>query len=459
MSACETRVKLTQRQEQAQLVLAGDATHCMLFGGSRSGKTFLHIRNIVLRALKAPKSRHAVLRFRFNHVKASVVLDTFPKVMELAFPEVDYSIDKSDWYAKLPNMSQVWFGGLDEKDRTEKILGQEYVTIFLNECSQISLSARNISITRLAQNVVTKMDNREPARLKPRMLYDCNPPSKSHWSYQMFFLKRDPESKKALAAPDDYASFQMNPKDNLVNLAPEYIQTLESLPGRMRRRFLEGVYGEVAPGALWTEEMLDRWRVTDGELPDLQRIVVAVDPSGSDDDDNAENDEIGVMVGALGTDGNGYLLEDLTLKAGPATWGKVVTDAFDRHDADVIVGEKNYGGAMVGYVIDSQPKVNARRRPFKLLTASRGKAVRAEPISALHEQGKVRLAGNFTKLEDELCGFTDHGYTGERSPNRADAFVWLMSELFPGMVKEAAKKPVERPSLARPHLGSGAWMS
>src|SRR3972149_9351284 len=96
----------------------------MLFGGSRSGKTFLHTRNVVYRALKAPGSRHAILRFRFNHVKASVVMDTFPKVMSLCFPGVNYHIDKTDWFARLGE-SPLWFGGPDGKGRGEEIFGQE----------------------------------------------------------------------------------------------------------------------------------------------------------------------------------------------------------------------------------------------------------------------------------------------------------------------------------------------
>ena len=98
-------MKLTARQEKAQAVLAGDATHIMLFGGSRSGKTFLLVRNVVFRALKAAKSRHAIFRFRFNHVKSSVIQDTFPKVMELAFPGVKYTVNKTDWFAEFPNGS------------------------------------------------------------------------------------------------------------------------------------------------------------------------------------------------------------------------------------------------------------------------------------------------------------------------------------------------------------------
>ncbi len=382
-------------------------------------------------------------------------MDTFPRVMEECFPGVPYELNKSDWYATLPHGAEIWMGGLDDKERTEKILGKEYATIYLNECSQIQWNSRNIAVTRLAQNCIAKVDGVPDVPLALKMYYDCNPPSKAHWSYQVFYQGRDPDTKKELSDKGNYAKFTLNPRDNLANLPPDYLAELEKLPARMKRRFLDGLYGDSAPGALWSEELIERYRVTDGEVPDLLRIVVSADPSGSDDEDNAGNDEIGIMVGGLGVDGNGYLLEDLTLKAGPKTWGNVATTAFDRHDADLIVGEKNFGGAMVGYVIDTQPKVNGRKRPFKLVTASRGKAVRAEPISALHEQGKLRLVGDFPDLENELLAMTTHGYTGSNSPNRADAFVWLMSELFPGLVKEEKKKPKMGPPVFN---GPQGWM-
>lgn len=449
-------MKLTAKQREANALLQTPAKHILLEGGSRSGKTALFVRAICTRAIKAPKSRHAILRFRFKHAKESIGLDTLPTIMSRCFPGVPYDLNKSDWYATLPNRSEIWIGGLDDKERTEKILGKEFATIFLNEVSQIPWASRNLAITRLAQNCEYELEGQK-RRLALKMYYDCNPPSKTHWSYQVFHLHRDPDTKRQLPDPSNYACMRINPEDNRENLPLDYLAELANLPARMRKRFLSGEYGDVAPGALWTDEIFDRWRVTEGEIPDLQRIIVAVDPSGSDDEDNAENDEIGIMVGGLGTDGNGYLLEDLTIKAGPKVWGGVATQAFDRHDADVIVGEKNYGGAMVGYVIDTQPKVNGRKRPFKLVTASRGKAVRAEPISALHEQGKIRLVGNFPALEDELCGFTDHGYTGTKSPNRADAFVWLFSELFPGMVKE--KVTEQKSSSYVAPTGEGAWMA
>jgi phage terminase large subunit-like protein len=108
----------------------------------------------------------------------------------------------------------------------------------------------------------------------------------------------------------------------------------------------------------------------------------------------------------------------------------VATTAFERHEADVIVGETNYGGAMVQQTIT----VARPRTPFKAVTASRGKVVRAEPFSALYEAGKVRHVGMFALLEEELAGFSTFGYTGARSPNRADALVWALAALFPGIV-------------------------
>lgn len=422
--------KLTPKQAEALRVIGGPASNIMLEGGSRSGKTFIALRAIAVRAMASKLSRHAVLRFRFNHVKASVIHDTFPKMMRLCFPDVDYHVDKSDWFAEYSNGSQIWFGGLDDKERTEKILGQEHATIYLNESSQIPYSSVLLAKTRLAQMCTHSVEGEaKPLRLK--MLYDCNPPSQAHWSFKLFHKLVDPDSGKPLIDRSDYAFIQMNPADNRENLPAEYLKSLESMPARMRARFLEGKYADITENALWNIETIDKWRTTDS-LPDMQRIVVAVDPSGAGDTDNSDNDAIGIVVAGLGTDGNGYLLEDLTVKAGPRVWGNIATSAFDRHAADLIVGEQNFGGDMVKFVIQTaRPKT-----PYKKITASRGKVVRAEPIASLTELGKIRFAGTFTELEDELCSFTTSGYIGENSPNRADAMIWAMSELFPGLVKQ-----------------------
>lgn len=413
----------------------------MLFGGSRSGKTFIILRNKIYRRIHASGSLGATLRFRLNHLKASIIEQTLPKVMKLCFPDLregrDYKFNASDFYLQFRNGSQEWFGGLDDKVRTEKILGQEYADILLNEGSQIPWGSRNIAVTRLAQK--TQYDDGRPLPL--RMYYDCNPPLDNHWTARVFRQKADPETRQPLANPQNYASLLMNPQDNAKNLPEEYLAELDNLPKRQRDRFRDGLFGSANDNALFSDDWFERNRVLDGSLPDMVRLVVAVDPSGSGDHDNAANDEIGIVVAGLGTDGNGYLLEDLTLKAGPGTWGKVAASAYQRHRADCVVAEANFGGAMVEFTIRTQDS----GIPYKAVTASRGKVVRAEPISALVEQGRIRHAGQFQKLEEELSGFTTTGYVGEGSPNRADSYVWAFTELFPGMVVED-DEPLKMPS-------------
>lgn len=453
----------TAKQEAAQDVIAGHATHIMLYGGGRSGKSFLHVRNIIMRALKAPGSRHLITRFRFNHCKQSIGMETLPEVMRKCFPQLikgtHWDINKTDWLVTLPGGSEVWLGGLDDSDRMEKILGKEYVTILVNEASQIGWSGVQMLITRLAQKIEQLINGKPAGLLKPRMYYDCNPPSKSHWTFKVFKQKLDPDTKEPIRAPDNYASFQMNPRDNAENISPEYFESQEALSGRMRRRFVDGEFADATPDALFDEAVIDRWRNASGsnDLPDMVRVVVAVDPSGAGDDDgNTEHDEVGITVGGLGTDGKGYLLEDLTVKAGPATWGRISVDGYIRRSADILVGEVNFGGEMVRHVVQTaaaahelHPRVN-----FRKLTASRGKVQRAEPFSALYEQGKIIHAGYFAKLEDELCAFSTAGYTGPRSPNRADAWIWCLAELFPNIVAGPKKdpKPKRQPTLV------GTWM-
>lgn len=425
--------KLTEVQEKATNLLASAAKHILLRGGSRSGKTFAIVRAIIIRALIAPGSRHIIVGFRFNRVKTAIGLDTFPKVMKLCFPNVVVTHDKQEWYYKFANGSEIWLAGLDDKERTEKVLGKEAVTLFLNECSQISNDSREIALTRLAQKAFIKIDGEEEREMRLKAFYDENPPKKSHWSYLLFIKKIDPRERRPLQNPNDYVEMKLNPEDNKENIGSGYIDDLKNLSAAKRRRFLLGEFAEDDPNQLFREETIEKNRVLDlDELPDMVRIVVGVDPSGADDDDNEHNDAIGIIVGGLGTDGKGYIIEDLTVKAGPAVWGKVAVNGYEFHDGDCIYGEENFGGAMVKHVIrTANPRI-----PYKNVHATRGKVVRAEPVSALYEQGKIRHVGYLREAEDELVEFTTHGYKGTKSPNRADAIVWVAYALFPHLVKE-----------------------
>jgi len=223
----------------------------------------------------------------------------------------------------------------------------------------------------------------------------------------------------------------MNPDGNKENIAAEYLSELQNLPERLKQRFYYGQYQSLDDSALWTVETLEQSRLA-GEMPDMQRIIVAVDPSGASGEEDKRSDEIGIVVCGLGTDGKGYVLEDLSGRYGPAQWGKVVTDAFERHDADRVIAETNFGGAMVGEVI----RTARPGTPFTAVTASRGKVARAEPIAALFDQGKVVIAGSFPELEDQLCAMTTAGYMGDKSPDRADAMVWGLASIFPGLTRK-----------------------
>lgn len=416
------RHALTERQEEANKFLAAPGRHKGLYGGARAGKTFLICRAICARAIRFDGSRHAILRLRANAVRAAISLDTLPKVMRLCFPGVVMDEHRMDGFFEYPhNGAQIWVGGLDDKERVEKILGQEYASMFLNECSQIPYASVVVARTRLAQVI---------AGLTQRMYYDLNPTGKGHWSNTEFGLKKDPISRQPLKDAEQFGRMQLNPGHNLANLSPEYIRSLENLPEKQRKRFYDGDYIDEVDGALWTYDRLDACRIELAELPPLRRIVVAVDPSGARGPDDVRSDEIGICVAGLGYDGKGYVLEDLTCRLGPSGWARVAVNAYHRWSADAIVAELNFGKAMVEETIRAvDPLI-----PIRQVTASRGKAVRAEPVAALYEDriDRVRHVGRLPDLEDQLCAFAVSGYTGERSPDRADAMIWALSDLLVG---------------------------
>jgi phage terminase large subunit-like protein len=227
--------------------------------------------------------------------------------------------------------------------------------------------------------------------------------------------------------------------DNSANLAASFLKKItERYSGtRLGRQELDAELLDDIPGALWTRQMLDdaRFKVTqDKPLVTMRRVVVAVDPSGtagaSDD-----GDDIGIVVTGIGLDGFGYVLADRTIKASPSVWARVAVDAYHEFNADRIVAERNFGGAMVEAVIRSVDS----RISYKEVTASRGKVQRAEPIAALYEQKRVRHVATLNELEDQCCNMTGNGYLGDGSPDRVDALVWGLTEL---MIEAAPATPL-----------------
>lgn len=217
--------------------------------------------------------------------------------------------------------------------------------------------------------------------------------------------------------------------DNFDNMPKSFFKEIEDAYGgtRLGRQELEGEILDDIPGALWTRESIDDHRLK--ESPDLERIYVAVDPAASS---HEGSDETGIVVVGFARDSDGYargyVLADGSLKASPEEWARKAVSLYRQYEADKIIAEKNQGGAMVEAVIRSVD----RSVPIELVHASRGKYVRAEPISALYEQGRVHHVGRFDKLEDQMCLFSVDNIRDENtgSPDRVDALVWGLTKLF-----------------------------
>lgn len=215
--------------------------------------------------------------------------------------------------------------------------------------------------------------------------------------------------------------------DNSANLPKSFLDGLKKRykGTRLGRQELNAEMLDDLPGALWTREMFDSHRKD--KLPDMRRIVVAVDPSGAAGATDG-GDSIGIVVAGVGIDGRGYVLADRTCKLSPDGWARRAVNAYHEFKADRIVAERNFGGAMVEAVIRTADKSVS----YKEVTASRGKVARAEPIAALYEQGRVSHVGGLEELEDQMCQIGPSGYIGEGSPDRADAMVWALTELMMG---------------------------
>lgn len=224
--------------------------------------------------------------------------------------------------------------------------------------------------------------------------------------------------------------------ENRDNLAPTFLaQILAKYEGtRLGRQELNAELLDDVPGALWQREQLDATRVK--AAPEhLRRVVVGVDPAVTSGEDS---DETGIVVAAVGVDGHGYVLADLSCRLSPDQWAKRAVAAYHDFKADRIVAEVNNGGDLVERIL----RTVDHHVSYRAVRASRGKVTRAEPIAALYEQGRVHHIGSLAQLEDQLCLFTPDGEF-QTSPDRADALVWALTDL---MLK-GSNEPVRMSSL------------
>lgn len=432
--------ELNPGQKRAMGLLTSGCRYIQLYGGSRSGKTALLVGCVSDRALIAPGSRHLIARRTAGAVTRSIAKDTFPKMWRLRYPDaIAPEFNGQYGYFSLPNGSEIWLGGLNDDRMIERILGNEYATIYLNEASEVPYSAFVTLQSRLAQ-VVEKVNGKA---LEQRFYQDLNPTTKQHWSHKLFIDGVDPETGLSLSDPDQYASGQINPIDNEANLSDGYLSDLKNMGARARRRFYEGEYSADDEDALWKRDWIKRSELNkDGAWPvDMHRIVVAIDPAASN---KPGSDETGIVAFGLGVDRRGYVLADESGKYSPEEWAHQAVALYRALDADRVIAEANNGGDMVESVIRAtDPSIS-----FSKVHATRGKILRAEPIAALYELGKISHCGEFPELEDQMCALTiDFDRRGSGySPDRVDALVWAATEVFPNLTARRKRRSTLPPA-------------
>lgn len=411
---------------------------CLVYGGSRSGKTFLTICALIIRALKAEYSKHLIVRQEASAARAALARGnnaTIKTVLRLCFPGVEAVWNEKYGYYEFDNGSELWIGGLNDDKAMERILGNEYVSIYINEASEVKHTAFVLLRSRLAQ-VVTDLNGNA---MTQRFYVDLNPTNRMHWTYRIWIDGVEPEDGTAVNR-QQYGHAVINPYDNRDNLSPEFLVDLEDYGERARKRFLLGEYSADDDNALWRREYFKRvQRREDGSLPvKLKRIVIAVDPAISK---TATSDETGIIAAGLGVDGNGYILEDGSSKFSPIEWSRRTSSMYLEWDADRVIAEVNQGGDMV----ESNLRVENLDLPVKQIRSNRGKERRAEPVAALYEKGKIFHLGDFPELEDQMCAITP-GFDDKAqgwSPDRVDAAVFALTELFPSLTardKQGRKK-------------------
>ncbi|MEO1989399.1 MAG: terminase family protein [Martelella sp.] len=228
---------------------------------------------------------------------------------------------------------------------------------------------------------------------------------------------------KRLMAEDETVVARISTADNRANLAPGFIKALSSRYGgtRLGRQELDGELIEDREDALWRRSDLDA--IVARRAMASGRIVVAVDPPAG----SGRNSVCGIVVAGGMENGGALVLADCSVEGGsPAQWARAVVEAYRRFDADRVVAEINQGGDMVTAMLRSVDE----RLPVSTVRAKRGKFLRAEPVAALYEQGRVRHAGHFARLVDQMCDFGPDGLSAGRSPDRLDALVWALTALL-----------------------------
>ena len=387
-----------------QLAPPGDWFHWLLKGGRGSGKTRTGAEWVLDREREG--ARRIAIVGETAADNRDILVEGDSGILESAPPwnKPDYQPSKRRLTWQSGAVATLYSG-----DAPGQLRGPQHDTAWLDELAKWQYPEE--ALANLEMGLRLGMDPRAVITTTPRNI---------------------PVVRK-LVADSDVVVTNASTYANLSNLAPRFIaRVVKRYEGtRLGRQELRGEVLEDVPGALWNRPLIETHRLLGPEqLPDLVRIGVAIDPQAADPDqdelghDEGEGPETGIVAAGLGEDGRGYVLADGSGDYAPHEWATKGLALLKHHNGDVLIAERNNGGAMVESTIRAvDDKANVQT-----VWASRGKITRAEPISALYEQGRVSHVGTFGLLEDELCTYT--GAPGERSPNRLDALVWILTELM-----------------------------
>lgn len=375
----------------------------LITGGRGSGKSWtlsLFLLNLTY------EEGHVILFTRWTLTSAFIsIIPEFIDKIDLMNKAEDFEITQSEIINKATG-SKILFRGIKTSQGT--------ATANLKSIAGVTTWVLDEAEEQQDEETFDRIDLSIRAKNKPnRIILVMNPSFKSHWIHGRFVKK---PSENCTYIHTTYL-------DNLQNLSQSFIDQANRVKQENLHRYNHlflGHWLEDAEGMLWNRQIIERLRMANA--PQLERIVVSVDPAASA---NLDSDETGIVVSGKDAKGNGYVLEDLSGKYSPSQWAAVAVKAFERWNADCIVAEKNMGGDMVESVLRSQ---NTTAR-IKLVNATKGKYVRAEPIYSLYEQNKIYHIGQFPILENQMITFDpDKG----KSPDRVDAMVWAFTELLLG---------------------------
>ncbi|MEB3270008.1 MAG: phage terminase large subunit, partial [Leptolyngbya sp.] len=387
--------------------------YAMVTGGRGSGKSYAVTLALAM-MLREPGYRILFTRYTLTAAKDSIIPEFLEKVDILGCASEFEASQNS--VVNTVSGSEILFRGIKTSsgNQTAKLKSLQGINVWvLDEAEELDDEE---TFDRIDLSI---RDRRQPNLV----LLVMNPPHKAHWLYGRFFAGLGQEF---CGQRDGVTYIHSTYEDNRRNLPETFVSLAAKLRDSNPTRYnhiWRGHWADQAAGALWTWDMIDRYRHRVGALPAFRRVVVAIDPAVTSSDDS---DETGIVCAAADLTGGYYVLSDLTKRATPHDWATTAIGEYRRRQADRIVAETNNGGDMVEATIRNVDGAVS----YQKVTASRGKMVRAEPVAALYEQGLVHHVGSFPALETEMMTYT--GASTQDSPNRMDALVWALSALMDG---------------------------